>query len=346
MTQKGAIIDKDVVSTFRKLKLGKFVETFWIDWWLVTAGLRPCVLLDFYCPSTRTLEAQLQALHKRYIDCDVQVGGLHTSGISQVKIQSPSLLSRMFVLALHRTQECREPDALFICDRDNLSTLVDQLLDNHFEAVHFVDIAQSLGRPRLCRPQDRTHLVDELMSLFSELKSKLSSRDHNDCSQMSLHVLDANKRSIIRLATVTGILLGYPVVYTYGTQVFHERDENCLSNTPLRLFSFSLEYDQNTAVEPHTEYESFASSSPRCKQSCEVFRFSVPQCLLASWTVEGAGNQVEMLPKSEQAYANDTIQALQERVERQSKRHRVSAFMLYGKPTVEMSVFSQIRVPV
>lgn len=98
--------------------------------------------------------------------------------------------------------------------------------------VALVDVSSSQPHPSLGSPsqlQDLKVLVAELNMHLQELQSDLTL----GVSPSRFHSSDWN------LCTVFGLLLGYPVSYTFH---LNQRNDNCLSLTPLRVFTVHISW--------------------------------------------------------------------------------------------------------
>ncbi|XP_008580466.1 PREDICTED: UPF0739 protein C1orf74 homolog [Galeopterus variegatus] len=96
----------------------------------------------------------------------------------------------------------------------------------------FVDISSSQPHPSICsldQLQDLKALVAEIITHFQGLQRDVSL----SVSHSRLHSSDWN------LCTVFGILLGYPVPYTFH---LNQGDDNCLALTPLRVFTVRISW--------------------------------------------------------------------------------------------------------
>ncbi|KAM6166748.1 UPF0739 protein C1orf74 homolog [Erethizon dorsatum] len=93
--------------------------------------------------------------------------------------------------------------------------------------IALVDVSSSHPHPSLCSPdqlQDLKVFVAEITMHLQELQRNLSL----GVSPSRLHSSHWN------LCTVFGLLLGYPVSYTFH---LNQGNDNCLALTPLRVFS-------------------------------------------------------------------------------------------------------------
>ncbi|CAH6789691.1 UPF0739 protein C1orf74 homolog [Phodopus roborovskii] len=95
-----------------------------------------------------------------------------------------------------------------------------------------VDVSCSQSHPSVCsldQLQDLQSVVTEIITHFQELRKDVSL----GVSYSKLHPSNWN------LCTVFGILLGYPVSYTFH---LNHRDGNCLAMTPLRVFTVQISW--------------------------------------------------------------------------------------------------------
>ncbi|XP_036298105.1 UPF0739 protein C1orf74 homolog [Pipistrellus kuhlii] len=99
-------------------------------------------------------------------------------------------------------------------------------------AVAFVDVSSSQSHPSVCsldQLQDLKSLVAKIITHLQGLQRDLSLAV--SCSRLCSP--DWN------LCTVFGILLGYPVPYTFH---LNQGDDNCLALTPLRVFTARISW--------------------------------------------------------------------------------------------------------
>ncbi|XP_047610228.1 UPF0739 protein C1orf74 homolog [Phacochoerus africanus] len=99
-------------------------------------------------------------------------------------------------------------------------------------AVAFVDVSSSQPHPSICsldQLQDLKALLAEIVTHLQGLKTDLSLA----VSSSRLRSSDWN------LCTVFGILLGYPVPYTFHMS---QGGDNCLALTPLRVFTARISW--------------------------------------------------------------------------------------------------------
>ncbi|XP_012870656.1 PREDICTED: UPF0739 protein C1orf74 homolog [Dipodomys ordii] len=116
--------------------------------------------------------------------------------------------------------------------------------------IAFVDVSSSQPHPSICsldQLQNVKALVTELISHLQRLQRTPSL----GASHSRLHSSQWN------LCTVFGILLGYPVSYTFH---MNHADDNCLALTPLRVFTARMSWLQG-------------------QPSILLYSFSVPECL-------------------------------------------------------------------
>ncbi|XP_008058188.1 UPF0739 protein C1orf74 homolog [Carlito syrichta] len=112
-----------------------------------------------------------------------------------------------------------------------------ELVCQHLEqvllgTVAFVDVSISQPYPSICsldQLQDLKALMTEIIAHLQGLQRDLSLA----VSHSKLHSSDWN------LCTVFGILLGYPVPYTFH---LNQGDDNCLALTPLRVFTARISW--------------------------------------------------------------------------------------------------------
>ncbi|XP_066217925.1 UPF0739 protein C1orf74 homolog [Saccopteryx leptura] len=98
--------------------------------------------------------------------------------------------------------------------------------------IVFVDVSSSQPHPSICSLDQ----LQDLKSLIGEIITHLQGLQRDpplavSCSR--LHSSDWN------LCTVFGILLGYPVPYTFH---LNQGDDNCLALTPLRVFTAQISW--------------------------------------------------------------------------------------------------------
>ncbi|XP_006888010.1 PREDICTED: UPF0739 protein C1orf74 homolog [Elephantulus edwardii] len=99
-------------------------------------------------------------------------------------------------------------------------------------AIAFVDVSSSLPHPSICsldQLQDLKGLVAEILMHLQGLQKNLSLT----VSRSRLHYTGWN------FCTVFGILLGYPVPYTFH---LNQGGDNCLALTPLRVFTVQVSW--------------------------------------------------------------------------------------------------------
>lgn len=99
-------------------------------------------------------------------------------------------------------------------------------------AVAFVDVSSSQAHPSVCsldQLQDLKSLVAKIITHLQGLQRDLSLAV--SCSRLC--------SSDWNLCTVFGILLGYPVPYTFH---LNQGDDNCLALTPLRVFTARISW--------------------------------------------------------------------------------------------------------
>lgn len=99
-------------------------------------------------------------------------------------------------------------------------------------SVALVDVSSARPRPSVCpldQLQDLKPLIAEIITHFRGLQRDLS----RGVSYSKLHSPGWN------LCTVFGILLGYPVSYTFHP---NQGDDNCLAFNPLRVFTARISW--------------------------------------------------------------------------------------------------------
>lgn len=100
------------------------------------------------------------------------------------------------------------------------------------DTIAFVDVSSSQPHPSICSLDQLKDLKDILTEIITHLKGL--QRDLSlGVSHSMLHSSDWN------LCTLFGILLGYPVSYTFH---LNQGDDNCLALTPLRVFSARISW--------------------------------------------------------------------------------------------------------
>ncbi|KAM5144512.1 UPF0739 protein C1orf74 homolog isoform 1-T4 [Callospermophilus lateralis] len=98
--------------------------------------------------------------------------------------------------------------------------------------IAFVDVSGSQPHPSICSLDQLKDLKDIVTEIITHLKGL--QRDLSlGVSHSMLHSSDWN------LCTLFGILLGYPVSYTFH---LNQGDDNCLALTPLRVFSARISW--------------------------------------------------------------------------------------------------------
>ncbi|XP_041613725.1 UPF0739 protein C1orf74 homolog isoform X2 [Vulpes lagopus] len=98
--------------------------------------------------------------------------------------------------------------------------------------IAFVDVSSSQPHPSICsldQLQDLKALMAEIITHLQGLQKDLSVAV--SCSRL--------RSSDWNLCTVFGILLGYPVPYTFQ---LNQGDDNCLALTPLRVFAARISW--------------------------------------------------------------------------------------------------------
>ncbi|EFB27933.1 hypothetical protein PANDA_011033, partial [Ailuropoda melanoleuca] len=98
--------------------------------------------------------------------------------------------------------------------------------------IAFVDVSSSQPHPSICSLDQLQHLK----ALMAEIITHLQGLQKD----LSLAVSCSRLRSSDwNLCTVFGILLGYPVPYTFH---LNQGDDNCLALTPLRVFTARISW--------------------------------------------------------------------------------------------------------
>lgn len=116
--------------------------------------------------------------------------------------------------------------------------------------VAFVDVSSSLPHPSV-RSLDQ---LQDLKSLIAEIILHLQGLQRDLSLAVSCSSLCSSNWN---LCTVFGILLGYPVPYTFH---LNQGDDNCLALTPLRVFTARIAW-------------------PLVQPPVLLYSFSVPECL-------------------------------------------------------------------
>lgn len=119
-------------------------------------------------------------------------------------------------------------DSLIVCPERVCQHLEQVLLGS----VAFVDVSSAQPHPSVCsldQLQDLKALLAEIIAHLQGLKTDLSLA----VSSSRLRSSDWN------LCTVFGILLGYPVPYTFHVS---QGGDNCLALTPLRVFTARISW--------------------------------------------------------------------------------------------------------
>ncbi|XP_053462775.1 UPF0739 protein C1orf74 homolog [Nycticebus coucang] len=117
----------------------------------------------------------------------------------------------------------------FIISLEHICQHLEQML---LGTVAFVNVSSSQPHPSICsldQLQDLKTLVAEIITHLQGLQRNLSLA----VSLSRLHPSDLN------LCTVFGILLGYPVSYTFH---LNQKNDNCLALTPLRVFTARISW--------------------------------------------------------------------------------------------------------
>ncbi|KFP70590.1 PREDICTED: UPF0739 protein C1orf74 homolog, partial [Acanthisitta chloris] len=200
----------------------------------VGIGLKPALLYDCGAEGTKEMLRYLRGLR----DAGLSSRRLHVLGIEgSVLLLNPEL-------ARKRLEDV-------IC--------ADSVLP-------FVDVSARKRCPTLCGRAQGEVSKSHLTSLLAHLEAaETTSADPVSSSEVVLTGWN--------LCTIFGVLLGYPVVYTFCTE---ESAENCLALTPLRVFTVQ-------------------ASCPRIKDGLriQIYSFSIPESLcaqlaevLAAWQEE------------------------------------------------------------
>ncbi|XP_004476296.1 UPF0739 protein C1orf74 homolog isoform X1 [Dasypus novemcinctus] len=98
--------------------------------------------------------------------------------------------------------------------------------------IAFVDVSSSQPYPSICSLNQLQDLRDFIAEIITHLQG-LPTSQSLAVSRSSVHSSGWN------LCTVFGILLGYPVPYTF---CLNQGDDNCLALTPLRVFTARLSW--------------------------------------------------------------------------------------------------------
>ncbi|XP_042320754.1 UPF0739 protein C1orf74 homolog [Sceloporus undulatus] len=98
--------------------------------------------------------------------------------------------------------------------------------------VPFIDVSASRTCPGFCEPEDVHLIKGHLFEVLSHIQAQAA-----DTSQMlsSSTIFSAE----FNLCTLFGVLLGYPAAYSFHAQ---KSFENCLSLTPLRVFTIQATF--------------------------------------------------------------------------------------------------------
>lgn len=99
-------------------------------------------------------------------------------------------------------------------------------------SIAFVDVSSSLPHPCV-RSLDQ---LQDLKSLIAEIITHLQGMQRDQSMAVSCSRLCSSDWN---LCTVFGILLGYPVPYTFH---LNQGDDNCLALTPLRVFTARISW--------------------------------------------------------------------------------------------------------
>ncbi|KAL4673942.1 hypothetical protein H8959_017876 [Pygathrix nigripes] len=165
----------------------------------VARGLKPAVLYDCNCAGASELQSYLEEL---------QGLGFLNFGLHILEIGENSL----------------------IVSPEHVCQHLEQVL---LGTIAFVDVSSCQPHPSVCsldQLQDLKALVAEIITHLQGLQRDLSP---SAVSHSRLHSSDWN------LCTVFGILLGYPVPYTFH---LNQGDDNCLALTPLRVFTARISW--------------------------------------------------------------------------------------------------------
>ncbi|NXX97308.1 CA074 protein, partial [Centropus bengalensis] len=119
----------------------------------------------------------------------------------------------------------------------------------------FVDVSAARRHPRLCGREEAEAIRGHLAALLGHLRATGACASTASQPSPSSPVVPAGWN----LCTIFGVLLGYPVAYTFSVE---EGDENCLAMTPLRVFTVQ-------------------AACPRIKDGLvvQIYSFSVPESL-------------------------------------------------------------------
>nr|XP_033773614.1 UPF0739 protein C1orf74 homolog [Geotrypetes seraphini]XP_033773615.1 UPF0739 protein C1orf74 homolog [Geotrypetes seraphini]XP_033773616.1 UPF0739 protein C1orf74 homolog [Geotrypetes seraphini] len=121
------------------------------------------------------------------------------------------------------------------------------------ENMFIVDVSAARSCPGMCDPQILDHIKRHIIDLLNHLKT-IEKDSPEMISVSELSSVDWN------LCTVFGMLLGFPASYWFSTD---KGFENCLSLTPLRVFSVQASCPE------------ISGSSRRF----QLYSFSVPEAL-------------------------------------------------------------------
>jgi hypothetical protein len=224
------------------------------------------------------------------------------------------------------------PDASFLVHVPTLVTALRADLDSGFRDVRFVDVDNVLDTPRLANDKQRAALVASLAVFLERLLAALSSPPTSEAVPsvssapcggplfravaMSLNPASDPPSAPLCLATLTGWLLRYPVLYFYGSQL-EGRDatgENCLGMVPLSVFSLGVTHRTPDGTE---------------LGSVKLLQFSVPSALLPA------------------ADNGDVCAILRARTwQRVEARNARLGYPAFADVTTDVAACSQARIPI
>lgn len=167
----------------------------------VARGLKPALLYDCNCAGTSELQSYLEEL---------QGLGFLTQGLHILEIGENSL-NRLIVSPEH---VCQHLERVLL------------------GAIAFVDVSSSQPHPSICSLDQLKDLKAIMVEIITHLQG-LQRGLPVEVSCSRLHSSDWN------LCTVFGILLGYPVPYTFHLD---QGEDNCLALTPLRVFTARISW--------------------------------------------------------------------------------------------------------
>ncbi|NXT23877.1 CA074 protein, partial [Syrrhaptes paradoxus] len=187
----------------------------------VAAGLKPALLYDYNAAGPAELRRYLARLR----EAGLAPCRLHVLGVKgSVLLLNPGLARRR----------------------------LEDVLRAH--PAPFVDVSAGRQRPALCGPAEAEAIRSHLAALLAHLRAA-----------EAIATGPVSSSEVVptgwNLCSIAGVLLGYPVVYSFSVE---EDAENCLALTPLRVFTVQ-------------------ASCRRIKDGLrvQIYSFSIPESLCA-----------------------------------------------------------------